>query len=448
MRSGSLLLLGALGVSFACSPVFAGTPYINSISPSSATAGANAFVLTVNGREFNSRSVVLWNGSPRSTILVNSWKVQAQISKTDIASPKTVNVKAINSRTGQTSGVVTFKVLSAPPQIVPLAITTSTLPPATVGASYSAALTATGGTPPYVWSLASGQLPQGLTLSSFGKISGTPASAGTSYFSVQAQDAAASPQAVTRSELIAASVAGSNITPPPQATGYTLMFSDDFNSLNLSPNGVGSFNWYDPGMFWESPAPYSNISTSNSALSLLWKNGQGTSDTSLATAAKDGSSYHAWRYGYFEARMRWDTVTGAWPAIWLIPVQGITCGGCEQGELDIFEGQGASPNVFTGTIHDWNSPTGAHSAGKNYNLGSVDLSQYHTYGVLWTPGQVTWYFDNQALYSFPTYSIFDQQKYYLIIGSQEGANWSYGNLSNVTASQIGVNVDWVRVWQP
>jgi beta-glucanase (GH16 family) len=287
-----------------------------------------------------------------------------------------------------------------------------------------------------------------LTLSSSGKISGTPASAGTSYFSVQARDAAASPQAATQSELIAASVGGANVTPPPQASGYTLMFSDDFNSLNLSPNGVGSFNWYDPGMFWESPAPYSNISTSNSALSLLWKNGQGTSDTSLATAAKDGSSYRAWRYGYFEARMRWDTVTGAWPAIWLIPVQGITCGGCEQGELDIFEGQGVSPNVFTGTIHDWNSPTGAHSAGKNYNLGSVDLSQYHTYGVLWTPGQVTWYFDNQALYSFPTYSIFDQQKYYLIIGSQEGANWSYGNLSNVTASQIGVNVDWVRVWQP
>jgi hypothetical protein len=61
---------------------------------------------------------------------------------------------------------------------------------------------------------------------------------------------------------------------------------------------------------------------------------------------------------------------------------------------------------------------------------------------------VTWYFDNQALYSFPTYSIYDQQDYYLIIGSQEGANWSYGNLTGVTASQIDLNVDWVRVWQP
>jgi len=226
------------------------------------------------------------------------------------------------------------------------------------------------------------------------------------------------------------------------------MFSDDFNSLNLSSNGIGTFNWYNPGLFWEAPAPYSNISVSNSALDLLWKKGQGTWDTSVSTAAKNASSYHAWRYGYFEVRMRWDTVAGAWPAIWMIPAQGITCGGCEQGELDVFEGQGATPSIFTGTIHDWNSPTGHHSAAKNYNLGTVDLSQYHTYGVLWTPGQVTWYFDNQALYSFPTYSIFDQQNYYLIIGSQEGANWSYGNLSGVTASQIGVSVDWVRVWQP
>lgn len=447
MRSRSLLLLGALGVSIACSPVFAGTPYISSISPSSVTAGTNAFVLTVNGREFTSRSLVLWNGSSRPTTFVNSWKIQAQISKTDVSVAKTVTIAALNTATRKQSEGVTLKVVSAP-GIAPLAITTSSLPPAITGATYSATLSATGGAPPYNWGLVSGQLPQGLSLSSAGKISGTPANSGTSYFSVQVRDSAASPQAATQSEAIATSAGSSTITPPPQASGYTLMFSDDFNSLNLSTNGVGTFNWYNPGMFWEAAAPYSNISASNSALTLLWKQGQGTSDTSLATSAKDASSYHAWRYGYFEVRMRWDTVTGAWPAIWMIPVQGIKCGGCEQGELDVFEGQGATPTVFTGTIHDWNSPTGHHSAAKNYNLGSVDLSQYHTYGVLWTPGQVTWYFDNQALYSFPTYSIFDQQNYYLIVGSQEGANWSYGNLSGVTVSQIGVTVDWVRVWQP
>jgi hypothetical protein len=447
MRSRSLLLLGAISVSCACSPVFARTPSISSVSPSSVKAGANSFVLTVNGSELGGRSVVLWNGTPRPTTVISPSQLQAQISASDISVAKTVAISAVNRR-GLHSGSLSFSVVSGPAPVTPIAITTSSLPPATAGTSYSSALSATGGTSPYTWSMAGGQLPQGLTLSSSGKITGTPSATGTFYFGVQARDSAASPQAASQSLDIVTSAGNFQISPPPQASGYKLMFSDDFNSLSLSPNGLGTFNWYNPGMFWESPAPYSNISASNSTLGLLWKNGQGTSDTSIATAAKDGSSSHSWRYGYFEVRMRWDTVTGAWPAIWLIPTQGITCGGCEQGELDIFEGQGVTPTVFTGTIHDWNSPTGHHSSGKNFNLGSVDLSQYHTYGVLWVPGQVTWYFDNQALYSFPTYSVFDQQNYYLIIGSQEGANWSYGNLSGVTASQMGVNVDWARVWQP
>lgn len=45
----------------------------------------------------------------------------------------------------------------------PLAITTTELPAGTVGMDYSAALTATGGTPPYTWST-DGPLPQGFTL--------------------------------------------------------------------------------------------------------------------------------------------------------------------------------------------------------------------------------------------------------------------------------------------
>jgi hypothetical protein len=327
-----------------------------------------------------------------------------------------------------------------------LAITTATLPAATVGTKYSARLAAQGGTTPYTWSIVSGKLPTGLTLSSTGVITGTPTAKGTFSFTCRVKSSGTLLQTASRVESIVANVSSTKVTPPPQAAGYNLVFSDNFNTLNLSPNGLQSYNWYNPGMFWEAPAPYSNISVSNSILNLIWKKGQPSADTSLATAAKNGSYYRAWKYGYFEVRMRWDTVKGAWPAIWLIPVQGITCHGCEQGELDIFEGQGASPHTFTGTIHDWNSPTGAHQQGKNFNLGSVDLSQYHTYGVLWTPGQVTWYFDNQALYSYRTYSIFDKQNYYLVIGSQEGANWSYGNLSGVSATSIGMNVDWVHVW--
>ena len=61
-----------------------------------------------------------------------------------------------------------------------LAVTTTSLPGATVGVPYSATLTATGGTPSssgttnYVWASLGSPLPSGLTLARNGVISGTP----------------------------------------------------------------------------------------------------------------------------------------------------------------------------------------------------------------------------------------------------------------------------------
>ncbi len=67
-------------------------------------------------------------------------------------------------------------------------ITTTSLPGATQGNSYSQTLQATGGNGALVWSLASGTLPSGLSLSSAGIISGAPSGTGTSNFTVRVAD--------------------------------------------------------------------------------------------------------------------------------------------------------------------------------------------------------------------------------------------------------------------
>ncbi|MGB8197871.1 MAG: Ig domain-containing protein [Acidimicrobiales bacterium] len=75
-------------------------------------------------------------------------------------------------------------------QVCPLFVTSSSLPAGTVGVAYpSQQLTATGGTDSYTWSLASGALPAGLTLSSAGAITGTPTASGAFSFVVAATDA-------------------------------------------------------------------------------------------------------------------------------------------------------------------------------------------------------------------------------------------------------------------
>jgi len=75
--------------------------------------------------------------------------------------------------------------------------TASPLPSGSINAAYSSSLAAAGGTTPYTWSLASGSLPAGVTLSSSGVISGTPTAFGTSSFVAQVTDSASTPQSVT-----------------------------------------------------------------------------------------------------------------------------------------------------------------------------------------------------------------------------------------------------------
>jgi uncharacterized protein (TIGR03437 family) len=73
----------------------------------------------------------------------------------------------------------------------PLAITASSpLPSGTVGVSYSQVLGAGGGTIPYNWSLDSGSLPAGLTLSLSGVIAGIPVFPGVANFAVRVTDSA------------------------------------------------------------------------------------------------------------------------------------------------------------------------------------------------------------------------------------------------------------------
>jgi len=70
----------------------------------------------------------------------------------------------------------------------PVTVTTTSLPGATLAKAYSATLAATGGTAPYKWSVASGKLPKGFSLSTAGVISGTPIQTGTFNVTFEATD--------------------------------------------------------------------------------------------------------------------------------------------------------------------------------------------------------------------------------------------------------------------
>jgi len=71
---------------------------------------------------------------------------------------------------------------------MPLAVTTSSLPATTRGRPYGASLVAAGGLSPYTWTRAGGALPSGISLSSTGRLAGTPTVAGTFGFTARLAD--------------------------------------------------------------------------------------------------------------------------------------------------------------------------------------------------------------------------------------------------------------------
>jgi hypothetical protein len=121
----------------------------------------------------------------------------------------TVTATSVADTTKKSSATV-----SVAPATSAFAITTSAVPGAQYGSSYSFPLSASGGSTPYQWNVASGSLPQGFALSSTGGLSGTTTQTGTFTFTAQATDAGKS--TASKSFTLAVSAP----PPPPGSGGY------------------------------------------------------------------------------------------------------------------------------------------------------------------------------------------------------------------------------------
>lgn len=127
-----------------------------------------------------------------------------------------------------------------------LTVTAPTLPSATLGGPYPAqTFSASGGTPPYAWSVASGALPAGLKLDPIqGTLSGTPTAPGTFTFTVQATDS----KGLTGSKSVSLTVVstGLSITNAPQLPNATL--GSPFTLQMTAIGGTPPYSWSANGL--------------------------------------------------------------------------------------------------------------------------------------------------------------------------------------------------------
>jgi hypothetical protein len=125
--------------------------------------------------------------------------------------PFSLQVKDSSSaaQTASRSFSVAVALSSAPK---PLQIVTGSLSAGEVNANYSETLTASGGNPPYTWSIASGALPSGLSLAGpIGQIGGTPTQSGTFSLNVAVQDSSSPVQNASHIYSMVVGLAGAGI---------------------------------------------------------------------------------------------------------------------------------------------------------------------------------------------------------------------------------------------
>ncbi len=94
-------------------------------------------------------------------------------------------IEASDGKTGVAGPIWSFT--TAPAPLPPVITTASQLTPAMVGVAYAQPIGASGGTPPYTWSVTSGSLPPGLSFdTNIAAVKGTPTAAGQYGFTISA----------------------------------------------------------------------------------------------------------------------------------------------------------------------------------------------------------------------------------------------------------------------
>ncbi|AMP09949.1 autotransporter beta-domain protein [Collimonas arenae] len=116
-----------------------------------------------------------------------------------------------------------------------IALSPPTLPTMTVGTAVSQIITATGGISSYTYSVSSGTLPPGLTLSSSGALSGTPTVAGPYNFTVTATDSSTGSGPYIGSRAYSVTVNAG--LPVAGAVSATVAYGSSANPITLNLSG-------------------------------------------------------------------------------------------------------------------------------------------------------------------------------------------------------------------
>lgn len=245
---------------------------------------------------------------------------------------------------------------------------------------------------------------------------------------------------------------GSNDEIIKEKYNKKLVWSDEFNGNKLDTSmwnyeiGTGSWGWGNNEKQYYTNSE-NNCYVSNGSLKIkAIKENYGDCDYTSARINTKGK--YEVKYGYIEARMALPSMSGIWPAFWMLGanIDSKTWPYC--GEIDIMEAINFNNHIYS-TLH-WNQ--GNSYSHKYMGTSAVDVgdrTEYHKYGLLWDENEMRFYHDDELHYVFnlnvdSSLEVF-RKDFYFLLNVAVGGNWPGFNIGN--DFPMIMCVDYLRVYQ-
>lgn len=244
------------------------------------------------------------------------------------------------------------------------------------------------------------------------------------------------------------------IGPPLDLSHYAMIFDEDFDSLDVSVSGNTRWTTHTPwhGDFGDArfadPGADTPFQIHDGILSIeARKTPDGKWQSGLLSTLNPAGQGFAVKYGYFEIRAKLPAGKGVWPSFWLDSFQaGNTTDPTL--EVDVFEQYGNFPGDFHATVHLWPSVEEAKTQKEKWGAEIIQVppgsmsSDFHTYGADVEPDWITFYYDREPRWRYPT-PVANTGKLGVLVNLALGSGWPIDETPNPSVMLI----DYIRVWQ-
>lgn len=250
--------------------------------------------------------------------------------------------------------------------------------------------------------------------------------------------------------VVARSASGQTISKTITVTvtvTLALIWSDEFDT----PGAPDPAKWgYDIGaggwgnnelQYYTNRLENASVSSGSLKIVLKAESFSGSNYTSARILSRGKFSF---KYGKVEVRAKLPAGGGTWPAIWSLGDNFSTVGWPACGEIDIMEHVGNQLNKIFGTLHHPGHSGGNADGG--FTIISNATTEFHKYGMEWSPTSIKFSVDDVVYYSFVNNSTLPfNQPFFLIMNIAMGGN--FGGAVDPAFTTGTMEVDYIRVYQ-